>query len=233
MAFALLATPEPLLKQGHYIGMLGEWGEHYGKKWYRIRRTRISVRDWYAGIMAADASAALLIDPGVTGTTSTISLSPRYYETIYQTRIGLSPDWRCYVRWPTDEYRMALEEPNRAPNPTEDAASPYRGYIGYIDARDSPIAPLVNFDRSSVLDDLRFEFFFVRDWMPQFYAYPDFFTGSNHKYVKLILRFLVNMLIIEPVKDENVKQRLEDGTQTYKPVLHYSEYVGRIVTEVS
>ena len=156
MAYTLLTTPEPLTKQGHYLGMIGEWGEHYNRVWYRVKRVRQTVRDWYVGIMPADATAEFLIDPGVTGTTSTVSLSPRYYETIYQCRIGLSPDWRLYIRWPTDQYRGALEEPNRAPVPTEDGASPYRGYIGFIDARDSPLAPLVNFDKRSVLDDLRF-----------------------------------------------------------------------------
>lgn len=230
MAFTLLATPKPLLEQGHFLGMIGDWGEHYSNIWYRIKRTRVSVRDWYAGIMPADASAPLLIDVGLTGLTSTVSLSPRYYETIIQSRIGLSPDWRCYIRWPTDEYRMGLEEPNRAPNPTEDATSPYRAYIGFIDSHDSPMAPLVNFDRSSCLDDLRFEFFFVRDWMPYLYAYPNFFTTANSKYVKIILRFLANMLTIEKVTDANLVRQLESGQQKYTPVLHYSEYVGRGVT---
>jgi len=234
MAYSLLAVPEPLTKQGHYIGMIGDWGEHYERTWYRVRRVRQTIRDWYHGIMPADAVEPLLLDPGVTGTTSTVSLQPRYYETIYQCRIGLSPDWSIYIRWPTDEYRGALEEPNRAPSPTEDATSPYRAFIGFVDSKDSPIAPLVNFDRSSALDDFRFEFFFVRDWMPQFYCYPNFFTGTlasaGNKYVKIVLRFLVNMLTLEPVVDAGVRSRLESGALIHKPVLHYSEYVGRGVT---
>lgn len=233
MAFTLLAMPEPLLKQGHVLGMIGDWGEHYQKKWYRIKRTRVTIRDWYAGIMPADATAALEIDPGVTGIASTISLSPRYYETIYQSRIGLSPDWMCYIRWPTDEYRGGLEEPNRAPNPTEDATSPYRSFIGFIDSKDSPIAPLVSFDKSSALEDMRFEFFFVRDWMPIFHGYPNFFTTATSKYVKIIMRFLLNMLTIEPINDPATREKLEAGHMLYKPVLHYSEYVGRGVATPS
>ncbi len=56
MAYTLLAMPKPLLEQGHYIGMIGDWGEHYNKVWYRIRRVRQTIRDWYGGIMAADAA---------------------------------------------------------------------------------------------------------------------------------------------------------------------------------
>ncbi|MDP2954991.1 MAG: hypothetical protein Q8N53_01105 [Longimicrobiales bacterium] len=225
--YTLLATPEPLLKQSHHIGMIGDWGERYTRKWYRVRRTRPTVRDWYAGIMSSTTATLVDIDLAA----AAIGVQPRYYETIYQARIGIAPDLRLYIRWPTDEYRGALEEPGRAPNPTDVAGANLTAYIGSIDSKDSPIGPKVNYpgaSQHSILDDFRFEMFLVRDWAPILRPYPDYFTGAgNSIYVKIILRFLLNMLTIEPIEDQATRDKLEAGQLIYKPVLHYSEYVGR------
>lgn len=231
MAFNLLATPEPLLKQGHYLGLIGDWGEHYTKQWYRVKRTRVTVRDWSAGIVDAATATIPTVDPS----TAALALQPRYYETIYQARIGIAPDLRVYIQWPTTEYQMALEEPNRAPVPTDIAGANLQAYIGYVDSKDSPIAPRTNSDRSTILDDLRFEFFFVRDWLPVFRVMADYFTGmaaaqGHNRFSKIILRFLVNMMTITPVADTAIRTKLEQGQLIYKPVLHYSELVGRGVT---
>lgn len=207
MSIKLLTVPEPLLKTGHYVGMIGEWGEKFDKKWYRVNFARQLVRDWRIGYMPAAATAVYNVDPD-----ATIHLEPRYYTTLYQARIGITPDWFLYIRWPTNEYRMILEHPAYAPVPTETTD---RKYIGFVDWRQSPF--------SDDPEDLRFEMFFVRDWMPTFDCMPNTILD----YVKMVARFLINQVTIHPVTDEKVRAKLENMELPYKEVLHYSEYVKR------
>lgn len=210
----ILATPEPLLKEGYYVGMIppgeGGWGDKYPSKWYQVTFSEPILRDWRAGYMSASATAALAIDPD-----ADIHLEPRYYSTIYQARIGISPDWNCYIQWPSQSYRLGLEEPNYNPVPTEGTD---RRYIGFIDSTQSPIKHLIDPDQA-----MRFEMFFVRDWMPVFYAYPNSITS----YVKLIMRFLLNKCTIEAVRDQAIRDKLERKELPYKPVFHYSVYEAR------
>ena len=213
--FQILTTPEPLLKLGYYVGMIGEWGDKYPSKWYQVVFPRYTIRDFYSGIMPSDAAAALEIDPA---STTGMGMEPRYYTTIYQVRMGLSPDWGFYLRWPSGEYRMPLEQPGFEPVPTE-YTSTEKGLLGFIDSRQSPITP----DAA----DLKWEMFYVRDWMPVFYAYPHFVTSATSKYVKLITRQVVNMITMQPVRDPETRKRLENLQLPFKPVFHYSEYMKR------
>jgi len=216
MSLSLLTTAEPLLKVGHYVGMIppgpGGWGDKYPSKWYQVTFAEQMLRDWKAGYMPATPSpdTPVSIDPD-----DDIHLQPRYYSTIYQARIGLSPDWLCYIRWPTNEYRGALEEPNYAPVPTEGTD---RRYIGFIDSSQSPIS-----DRDHPEYAMRFEQFFIRDWMPEYHAYVNSITN----YAKLIMRFLVNKCSIRAVTDTTIRGKLDRKEIPYKPVFHYSVYVAR------
>jgi hypothetical protein len=70
---------------------------------------------------------------------------------------------------------------------------------------------------------MRFEIFFVRDWMPVFYAY----VNSICDYAKLIMRFLLNKCTIQAVTDEAIRAKLERKELPYKPVFHYSVYEAR------
>lgn len=214
MSISLLATAEPLLKVGHFVGMIppgeGGWGDKYPSKWYQVTFAEQMLRDWAAGFLSAGASAAYAIDPD-----DDIHLQPRYYSTIYQSRIGLSPDWDCYIQWPSQSYRLGLEEPNYNPVPTEMTD---RHYIGFIDSTQSPIKHPIDPDHA-----MRYEMFFVRDWMPVFYAYPNSITD----YVKLIMRFLLNKCTIEAVTDKQIRDKLERKEIPYKPVFHYSVYEAR------
>ena len=216
MSIKLLATAEPLLQVGYYVGMIpageGGWGDKYPSKWYQVTFASQLLRDWRAGYMPLTPSpdAALLIDPD-----ADIHLEPRYYSTIYQARIGLSPEWDCYIQWPTQSYRLGLEEPNYNPVPTERTD---RGYIGFIDSTQSPICNKIDPDQA-----MRFEMFFVRDWMPVYYAY----VNSITPYVKLIMRFLINKCTIAAVSDPAIRNKLERHEIPYKPVFHYSVYEGR------
>lgn len=217
MSISTLATAEPLLKVGHYIGMIppgqGGWGDKYPSKWYQVTFAEQLLRDWRAGYMSASAAAAYAIDPD-----DDIHLQPRYYSTIYQSRIGLSPDWNCYIQWPSQSYRLGLEEPDYNPVPTDVVATTQRRYVGFIDSTQSPIKHPIDPDQA-----MRFEMFFIRDWMPLFYAYPN----SIVSYVKLIMRFLLNKCTIEAVTDAAVRQKLEKKELPYKPVFHYSVYEAR------
>lgn len=216
MSIQLLTTAEPLLKVGHYVGMIppgpGGWSEKYPHKWYRVTFAMPMLRDWRAGYMPAspDPDRPVTIDPD-----ADVGLEPRYYSTIYQARIGISPDWLCYIRWPTNEYRFVLEEPDYAPVPTEGTD---RRYLGFVDAAQSPISDPNDPDYA-----MRFEMFFVRDWMPVFHAY----MNGIEDYVKLIMRFLINKCTIEPITDEAIRAKLERKEIPYKPVFHYSVYVAR------
>lgn len=220
MSIKLLATAEPLLQVGHYVGIIppgpGGWGDKYPSKWYQVVFASQLLRDWRAdsdsvyGYMSASATAAYMIDPD-----NHIHLQPHYYSTIYQARIGLSPDWMLYIQWPSQAYRLGLEAPNYNPVPTERTD---RGYIGFIDSTQSPIRHDIDPDQA-----MRFEMFFVKDWMPVFYAYPNTIT----EYVKLIMRFLLNKCTILPVTDPAIRLKLEKHEIPYKPVFHYSVYEAR------
>lgn len=216
MSIQLLATAEPLLKVGHYVGMIppgeGGWSDKYPSKWYQVTFAEQLLRDWRAGYMPSSpsGSAPYAIDPE-----DDIHLEPRYYSTIYQARIGLSPDWHCYIQWPSQSYRLGLEEPNYNPVPSE---ATDRRYIGFIDSTQAPIHDPIDPDQA-----MRFEMFFVRDWMPVYYAYPN----SILSYVKLIMRFLLNKCTIEAVTDKVIRDKLERKEIPYKPVFHYSVYEAR------
>jgi hypothetical protein len=190
----------------------GGWGDKYPSKWYQVTFAEQLLRDWRGGYMPASPSPdeAYLLDPD-----DNIHLQPRYYSTIYQARIGLSPDWQLYIQWPSQSYRLGLEEPNYNPVPTERTD---RGYIGFIDSTQSPIKHPIDPDQA-----MRFEMFFVRDWMPVFYAYVNSITD----YAKLIMRFLVNKCTIQAITDEAIRAKLERKELPYKPVFHYSVYEAR------
>jgi len=211
-----LATAEPLLKVGHFVGMIppgpGGWGDKYPHKWYQVTFAMPMLRDWRAGYMPASPSpdVAQLIDPD-----ADIHLEPRYYSTIYQARIGISPDVLIYTRWPTNEYRMVLEEPGFSPVPTEQTD---RAYIGFVDSTMSPIRNIIDPDQA-----MRFEMFFIRDCMPVYHAY----VNSIKDYTKIIMRFLLNKCTIRAVEDETIRGKLERKEIPYKPVFHYSVYVAR------
>jgi len=190
----------------------GGWGDKYPSKWYQVTFAMAMLRDWKQGIMplSPDPDTALLIDPD-----ADIHLEPRYYSTIYQARIGISPNWQLYIKWPTNEYRWVLEEPNYAPVPTERTD---RGYIGFCDSTESPIHNVIDPNQA-----MRFEMFFVRDWMPVYMSY----VNSICDYAKIIMRFLLNKLTIKAVTDETIRAKLERKEIPYKPVFHYSVYVAR------
>jgi len=229
MAFRLLATPESLLKPGMFVGMIGDWGDKFVAPmpesitvhfpglaqsiamFYRITWAEQKIRDYYAGIMPASPSpdGPYGIDPD-----ASIGLEPHYYTSLYQTRIGMSPDWQCYIKWPTQSYRMGLEEPGFYPDPTDTD----KRYIGFIDSVQSPIS-----DEEHPDVEMRFEWWFVKDWMPVFYAY----VNSMSSYVKLIMRFIVNHLAIQkidPSKEPNLILAMLRGEVPWYRVFHYSEY---------
>ncbi len=229
MGFRLLATPEPLLKPGMFVGMIGDWGDKYVapmpqsittyfpglaqsiSAFYRVTWAEQLLRDYYAGIMPASPSpdTPVVIDPD-----ADIGLEPHYYTSLYQSRIGISPDWLCYIRWPSQVYRGALEEPGFFPTPTDADLR----YIGFIDSVQSPI-----FDEDHPEVEMRYEGWFVKDWMPIFHAYCNSITA----YVKLIMRFQVNHLAIqkiEPSQESALILRMLRREVPWYPVFHYSEY---------
>ncbi len=106
MAFRILSTPEPLLKRGHFVEFIGDWGERFGKRFYRVANLIQFERSYRAGYLPAAATVPLAIDPE-----AGMGFEPVYYDTIYQCRLGLSQGWNMYVQWPTGSYRGKLEDP--------------------------------------------------------------------------------------------------------------------------
>ncbi|MFH1486483.1 MAG: hypothetical protein ABIH46_10455 [Chloroflexota bacterium] len=68
--------------------------------------------------------------------------------------------------------------------------------------------------------DRWFEMFFVKDWMPLFYAS----VNSLLDYEKLLLCCLVNKLKIVAVEGDEIRRKLESGEVPSYPLYHYSEY---------
>jgi len=107
MAFRILATPEPLLKKGHYVNFVGAWGDKYEKRFYQVTHLIQFERSYRKGYLAAAVTTPLIIDPD-----DDMGFEPVYYDTIYQVRHGISQGWNMYLRWPTGDYRGKLEDPN-------------------------------------------------------------------------------------------------------------------------
>jgi len=106
MSFRTLATPEPLLKRGHYIEFIGDWGDKFEKRFYEVKHLIQFERSYRHGYLSDAVTTPLTIDPD-----ADMGFEPTYYDTIYQVRIGLNAGWNMYVEWPTGDYRGKLEDP--------------------------------------------------------------------------------------------------------------------------
>lgn len=117
MTFRILATPEPLLKRGHFVEFIGPWGDRLMRNSYvgeeghqrvfqRVKFLSQMERDYRGGYLAAAATAPFAVDPD-----ADMGFHPTYYDTIYQVRIGVNAGWNMYLRWPTGTYRGKLEDP--------------------------------------------------------------------------------------------------------------------------
>lgn len=127
MAFRTLATPEPLLKRGYFLEFIGDWGEHYKERFYRIKFLAQFERNYRKGYLPLAATTPLVIDPK-----DDMGFEPKYYDTLYQVRIGINHGWNMYLQWPTGDYRGKLEDPTFAViNPV---ASDDKKFIGLISA---------------------------------------------------------------------------------------------------
>lgn len=127
MAFRTLVpgTPELLLKRGHFLEFIGNWGEHYKERFYQVTHLIQFERAYRAGYLPAAATTPLTIDPD-----GDMGFEPVYYDTLYQVRIGISHGWNMYLRWPVGDYRGKLEDPSFIDiNPV---ASDDKKYIGVI-----------------------------------------------------------------------------------------------------
>lgn len=124
MAFRILTTEEPLLKRGHYVEFIGNWGDKYEKRFYRVTHLIQFERDYRAGYLIATATTPLTVDPD-----ANIGFEPVYYDTIYQVRHGFPTGINVYLRWPTGDYRGKLEDAAFQINPVATDSTKFIGVL--------------------------------------------------------------------------------------------------------
>ena len=213
MAFKLLIEPQRLLEPGDLVSFNGEWPQFWRNKVFRVVRNSQTIRDRVV-------APALVPDGEITIDVDAAGLNPEFEPWLYQTRIGLnSGQWRFYVRWPSNDFAMQLQDPNFPVNPAD---ADLRN-IGFLDANATKIE---NATLTSPDEALRFQFMWVKDQLPAFLVRSMASTTGPALYQKVVVRFLLNICGLAEETDPNLLQRVASGELLVEQILHYSQ-IGR------
>lgn len=207
MAFELLAVPERLLKRGDFAYFDGEWPKDWANRYFRVARTRQTVRDYAVPIQAGAGRYGMAPQQSIILNVETnLGLNPYYEKWFFQVRIGLNEGlYHVYPRWPSTEYGMSLQDPGFGIAPTD----PDRRYIGFLDMD------------ASRKDQPLFQFLWVKDTLPSFEVYTDG-DATIPVYEKPVLRFLANMCLAQEVTEADALKALLSGTIPYFGAEHWS-----------
>lgn len=213
MAFKLLVEPQRLLEPGDLVNFNGEWPQFWRNKLFRVTRNLQTIRD---RVLAA----ALVPDGEITVNLDDIGLNPEFEPWLYQTRIGLNPGlYNFYVRWPSNDFAMQLQDPNFPINPAD---ADLRN-IGFLDEN---MTKIQNATLESPDEALRFQFIWVKDQLPAFVVRSIASTIGPQIFQKIVTRFLVNICGLVEETDSSLIQRVASGELLVEQILHYSQ-IGR------
>jgi hypothetical protein len=203
LAFEELLVQERLLKAGDLLRFDGPWGDPYTNKLFRVTRAEVTQRVRLIALSAPTRQHVVDID--------TIGLNPEHSLFAYEVRIGVGQGLvKLYARWPTNDFTRQLQDPNFQVNPA-DADLKLIGFSDHV---------------SSLYEDPRFRWFWVKDQLPSFVALADSGSLAVPMYQKVKLRFIVNILGLVEEKDSQTLQKVQSGELFVSAAQHY-ELLGR------
>ncbi|HEU0022887.1 MAG TPA: hypothetical protein VFR55_14625 [Dehalococcoidia bacterium] len=216
MSFKILTVPQPLLQPGDLVDMRGNWPQPWRDQIYRVTDTLPTIRDREEGIIGHNGE--ITIDPD-----ATLGLNPEREEFIYQVRIGMNDfPGRFYVRWPSNDFTMQVQDPNFSIAQADTSAS-QRQLIGFLD---HTVTRKENPTRRDPEPGLRFEFLWVKDQLPSFLIRGDSGALVTDIFAKVNIRYLTNICRIEAVTDPEIIDEIRSGSLLVSQAIHYSE-IGR------
>ena len=215
MSFRILNLAQPLLQPGDIVWFRGNWPVEWRGKIFRISDALPTIRDRDEGIIGH--TDEVTVDP------EDIGLNPDRKPFLYQIRIGISDFLgRTYVRWPSNDFTMQLQDPDFSIAPADVSANQQQ-LIGFIDHT------VTKKENPTFLDpapSLRFEFIWVQDQLPSFLFRGDSGSVAEEIFSKVNVRYMTNICGIAEVDDPQLVSDITSGQLLVTQALHYSE-VGR------
>lgn len=210
MAFKILTLPQPLLQPGDLVDFRGGWPQPWRDRLFIVTQASQTVRDRQQGIIGDDDELVVDVD-------TDLGLNPERSEFLYQVRIGMNDfPGRMYVRWPSNDFALQLQDPNFGIAPGDTSAA-QRQFIGFIDHTTSKL------EQPTLLNPepgLRFEFIWVKDQLPAFLIRGD--TGGSNIFFKVNLRYLVNICALAEETDPDRLDAVRSGELLVTQAIHYS-----------
>ncbi len=215
MSFRILSIPQPLLASGDIVWFRGEWPLTWRDRIFRITDVLQTIRDREEGIIGHDDE--ITVDPDDIG----LNLERDPY--LYQLRIGFNDFLgRAYVRWPSNDFTMQLQDPDFSIAPGDTTAN-QRQLIGFLD---HSVTKRENPTQLEPEPGLRFEFIWVRDQLPSFLFRGDAGAAAQDIFSKVNVRYMINICGIAEVQDPALIDEITSGQLLVTQAIHYSE-IGR------
>ena len=216
MSFRILSLPQPLLQPGDIVWFRGQWPPFWRDKIFRIEDVLQTIRDFDHGIIGHNDE--IVIDPE-----DDLGMNPERDPFLYQVRIGMNDFMgRFYVRWPSNDFTMQLQDPNFSIAPADVTAN-QRQLIGFLDNT------VTKRENPTLLDptfSLKFEFLWVQDQLPSFLIRGDSGSVAEEIFSKVNIRYLTNICGIAELEDPALIDQITSGELLVTQALHYSE-IGR------
>jgi hypothetical protein len=215
VSFRIFAVPAALLQPGDLVWFRGEWPLQWREQIFRVNDVLQTIRDRQEGIIGHGDE--LVVDP------DDIGLNLERDNFFYQVRIGVNDFLgRLYVRWPSNDFTMQLQDPNFSISP-EDVSADQRQLIGFLD---HGVTKKENPTLFEPEEGLRFEFLWVRDQLPAFVYRGDAGAAATDIFSKVNVRYLTNICAIAPVDDPQLIDQITSGELLVTQAIHFSE-IGR------
>lgn len=216
MSFKILTVPQSLLMPGNLVDFQGNWPEQWRDKIFRVSDALQTIRDREEGIIGH--TGEITIDPD-----TDLGLNPERDEFLYQIRIGMNDfAGRFYVRWPSNDFTMQVQDPDFSIAPADTSAS-QRQLIGFLD---HTVTKKENPTLRDPESGLRFEFLWVRDQLPSFLVRGDSGSAAEEVFSKVNIRYLTNICRIVEETDPTLIEDIRSGELLVTQAIHYSE-IGR------
>ena len=216
MSFRILTLPQPLLQPGDLVWFRGQWNEPWRDRIFRIEESLATIRDFDHGVIGHGDEITINVN-------TDLGLNPDRNQFLYQVRLGLNDFLgRFYVRWPSNDFTMQVQDPNFTIAPA-DVTAAQRQLIGFLDRTVTKKENPTIFDPEF---SLRFEFLWVKDQLPSFLVRGDAGAVAQDIFSRVLIRYLTNVCGIAEVDDPQLIDQITSGELLVTQALHYSE-IGR------